>query len=478
MGKYTQSICSLDRVRCVMTAFTLVCCTPLSIAYLLLVAFYTSFGNAERKKDRVPVTNASMTVMLTGGRFSKGLHLARWFWKQGYKVVMVETEKYRWCGTRWSRAVTCFEVAKSPTAYPDQYIEDLARIAKNNKVDYFVPIPSAVSAVHDSRAKPLLESLGCRVLHFDLNVMKTLDNKHEFCNYARSLGLNVPVSFCAKSNDGVRSINRKLKELVESEKEPKTYIMKSIEYDDIHRLDMFKLPCEEEKLNEYLQKISDDGNPITPQAPWQVQQYIDGPEYSCMAVLRAGNIRMITISESSASHLNFNHKHVPEIIQWVQQFAAQAPHLIGQICWDFIQDRHTKKVFPLECNPRIHSQCIVIVDKPDLVHAVLSEKWEEGSTLVPDTSTAEVFWLYNELFKLLPGSLFPWYRKSDEKFNMRRILHLIETGRESDLDLSDPAPFLLRNHLQVPILLMDTFWKNRPWVKVDFCIGKVVELGG
>jgi len=446
------------------------------MVYLLVVAFYTRFVNVDKKKDRIPVTNASMTVMLTGGRFSKGLHIARWFWKRGYKVVMVETEKYRYCGTRWSRAVTCFEVAKSPLTYPDQYIEDLARIVKNNKVDYFVPVSSANEAVHDSRAKPLLESLGCIVLHFDLSTMKTLDNKHEFCNYARSLGMNVPVSYCAKSNDGVRSINKRLRELGESEKEPKTYIMKSIEYDAVHRLDMFKLPCKEEKLNEYLQKISDDGNPITPQAPWQVQQYIEGTEYTCMAVLRAGIIRVITVSESSASHLNFHHKDVPEIIQWVQQFAAQAPQLTGQVCWDFIQERLTKKVFPLECNPRIHSQCIIIVDEPDLVHAILSEKWEEGLTLVPDTSTAEVFWLYNELFKLLPGSLFPWYRNSNEKCSIRRIMSLIKTGRESDLDLSDPAPFLMRNHLQIPMLLIATFWKNRPWVKVDFCIGKIVEL--
>jgi len=477
MGKYTRSICSLDRLRCVMTAFTLVCCTPLSIAYLLVVAFYRKFVNVERKKDCVPVTNASMTVLVTGGKYSKCLHIARWFWRRGYKVVLVETEKYQYCGTRWSRAVTCFEVAKSPTTYPDQYIEDLVRIAKNNKVDYFVPFSTAASAAHDSRAKPHLESLGCIVLHFDLNIFKTLDNKHEFCNYAGSLGLNVPVSYCAKSNDGVRSINKKLLELGESEKEPKTYIMKSIEYDAIHRLDMFKLPCKESKLNEYLQKISDDGNAVTPQAPWQVQQYVEGTEYSCMAVLRSGTIRMIMVSESSASHLNFHHTDVPEIIEWVQQFAAQAPKLTGQICWDFILDRHTKKVFPLECNPRIHSQCIII-DKPDLVHAILSEKWEEGLTLVPDISTAEVYWLYNELFKLLPGNMFPWYRNSDEKWNIRRIMKLIKTGRESDLDLSDPFPFLMRNHLQIPILLIDTFWKNKPWVKVDFCLGKIVELGG
>jgi len=419
-----------------------------------------------------------MTVMLTGGKFSKSLHFARWFWKYGYRVVLVESKKYRWCGTQWSRAVTCFEIATSPRIDPDKYVEDLARIVKKHKIDYFVPVSSPASAVHDSRAKPLLESLGCRVLHFDLDITKTLDNKHEFGNYARSLGLTVPLTFCATSDDSARLINKKLLDWVESGKNPKTYILKNIEYDPIHRLDMFQLPCDEKKLNEYLQKISDDGNPITSNAPWQVQQYIEGSEYTCMAVLREGHTRALTISESSYSQLNYEHKDIPAITRWVQQFASQAPQLTGQLCWDFIMDCHTQEIYPLECNPRIHSQCAVFVDTPEVGLAVLSEEWEEGFTLVPETSAVQVFWLYNELFKLLPQWLFPGYRKHAEICSIGSILHLIITGRESDMDLEDPAPFLLRNHLQLPMLLFHTFWNNSPWVKLDFCIGKVVELGG
>jgi len=477
MQKNAESRCNVNRLSSLLTAMILIGCTPLSIVYLVVMAAYIRIMNLPTNKDRVAISKTSMTVMVTGGKFSKSLHFVRWFWKYGYKVVLVETEKYRWCGSRWSRAVTCFEIATSPRIDPDKYVEDLVRIAKEYKVDYFVPVSSPVSAVHDSRAKPLLESLGCRVLHFDLNVTKTLDNKHEFGKYAQNLGLDVPVTYCATSDDSVRSINKKLKELAESGKDPNVYIMKSIEYDPIHRLDMFKLPCDEEKLNEYLKKISGDGNPITPQAPWQVQQYIEGTEYTCMAVLRDGHIRAMTTSESSFSQLNYKHKDVPAITEWVQQFAAQATQLTGQLCWDFMQDCYTQKIYPLECNPRIHSQCAVFLDKPEFGLAVLSEEWEDGFTLVPEIST-EVFWLYNELFKLLPSCLFQGYLKPTEKCSMRSTLRLIQRGRESDLDVTDPMPFLLRNHMQLPMLLLDTFWNNKPWVKLDFCIGKVVELGG
>jgi len=34
------------------------------------------------------------------------------------------------------------------------------------------------------------------------------------------------------------------------------------------------------------------------------------------------------------------------------------------------------------------------------------------------------------------------------------------------------------NFFQVPMLLVDTLIAGRPWKKIDFQIGKVVELGG
>merc|ERR1719357_1915974 len=117
----------------------------------------------------------------------------------GYKVVMIETAKYRWCGSQWSRAVTSFKIVTCPRADPDKYVKDLVRVAQENQVDFFVPVSSPVSALHDSRAKPFLESKGCRVLHFDENITKKLDNKHEFCNYVKSLGLDALVTFCASS---------------------------------------------------------------------------------------------------------------------------------------------------------------------------------------------------------------------------------------------------------------------------------------
>ena len=155
-----------------------------------------------------------------------------------------------------------------------KYVTDLVDVAVRHKVDYFIPVSSPIASLYDSQAKPLLENIGCRVLHFDENLTKILDNKHDFCEYARSIGLNTPDTFCAPTETAVSEINGKLKSIGGVKK----FILKNLQYDPIHRLDMFKLPCCEEKLETYLRKIAEDGNPITEDAPWQVQQFIEGKE--------------------------------------------------------------------------------------------------------------------------------------------------------------------------------------------------------
>jgi len=40
-------------------------------------------------------------------------------------------------------------------------------------------------------------------------------------------------------------------------------VLKNLNYDAIHRLDLFRLPCSDEELQKYLTKIRIDGNGIS-----------------------------------------------------------------------------------------------------------------------------------------------------------------------------------------------------------------------
>ena len=60
------------------------------------------------------------------------------------------------------------------------------------------------------------------------------------------------------------------------------YILKNLQYDSMHRLDLFTLPCPVEKLEAYLSDIT-----IDRENPWTVQTFIVGEEYSSCAICSA-----------------------------------------------------------------------------------------------------------------------------------------------------------------------------------------------
>ena len=78
---------------------------------------------------------------------------------------------------------------------------------------------------------------------------------------------------------------------------------------------------------------------------------------------------------------------------------AERTKLTGQLCFDFIRDGETEVCYPIECNPRVHSQCAVFLedDKLEFGDAVLAEHFPK--TLCPSTTAPPVFWLYNEVNK-------------------------------------------------------------------------------
>lgn len=321
-----------------------------------------------------------------------------------------------------------------------------------------------------------------------------LDNKHEFCEWVKQLELTSPISYNVPTEEAARTLNKKLQqeatpipgdsdysssdsdgetadqgETTDKNKQVK-YVLKNLEYDPIHRLDMFMLPCSESKLDAYLAKVRSDGNAIEPEQPWQVQQFIKGTEYTSFAVLRDGQLRASTTAESSPSQLNYEHVELGDITSWMMKFASKTK-LTGQLCMDFIKDDATGVSYPIECNPRVHSQCVTFLDDVTFGDAVLADDFQK--TLVPKKNTIPVYWLYNEIMKVLPDAVFNYGEASVFQL-VRRLL----TEKEADFDAEDPVPFLMRNHFQLPGLLLGTMIRGTPWKKIDFCIGKVVELNG
>jgi hypothetical protein len=399
------------------------------------------------KPRRDTGTAGRRTVLISGGKMTKALHLARAFHRAGHRVVLVESAKYRFTGHRFSRDVDAFHVVPKPDS--PAYAAELLRIVNVEHVNVYVPVCSPLGSYYDALAKPLLEP-HCEVLHCDAETVAALDDKHRFVEMAAKLGLSVPDSHRVTAPEQVT-------EVLETAAEP-PYILKSIPYDPVNRLDLTPLPRATPAATTAFARTK----PINPATPWIVQQYVRGEEYCVHTTVREGAVQVYACCPSSAFQLNYAMTDLPEIRAWVRGF-VEPLRLTGQISFDFIRTGDGR-VLPIECNPRTHSAITMFDEYPALARAYL----DDGVPLtVPPPASRPTYWLYYELWRLLRSPR-----------TVRERLRTIVRGRDAIFDAEDPLPFLLAHHLHIPLLLLRALIHRRDWVRIDFNIGKLVEPAG
>lgn len=420
----------------------------LLLPFNLIAVVFSAILNIFSGKQQSTQTEAPKRILITGAKMTKALQLARSFHQKGHEVYLVETHKYWLSGHRFSRAVKGFFTVPVPEKEPDAYCQKLLEIVKNNNIDVFIPVSSPIASYYDSLAKKVLEP-DCEAIHFDPEITLMLDDKYAFCTKARELGLSAPKVFHFTSPQQVIDFD--------FESDGSQYIIKSIPYDSVRRLDMTKLPFE--GMENYLRSL-----PISPEKPWVMQEFIRGQEYCFHATVRKGKIRLHCCSRSSPFQVNYEQVDNPAIYQWVEKFVREL-NLTGQICFDMIQTPDGT-VYPIECNPRLHSAITMFHDHPGVADAYLLDG-EETITPLPDSKPT--YWTYHELWRLLQvrslSELQAWWQK-------------ISRGKDAILQGDDPLPFLMVHNWQIPLLLLDNLRRLKGWIKIDFNIGKLVELGG
>ena len=385
------------------------------------------------------------TVLISGGKMTKALQLARSFHSAGHRVVLVESEKYRLTGHRFSRAVDRFYVVPEP--HDPGYTQALLDVVQREGVDVYVPVCSPVASYHDALAKEVL-SRRCEVLHGDVDMIEAVDDKAHFVELAASFGLGVPDSHRITSAAQVTDFDFSARDV--------SYILKSIRYDPVGRLDLTRLPLDTaQQMRAFLApKV------ISPERPWILQAFEEGQEYCVHTTARNGVVQVYCCCESSAFQINYAMVDKPEIEAWVRLFVGELK-LTGQYSFDLIE-RPDGSIRAIECNPRTHSAITMLYDHPDVARAYL----EDGVPVVtPLPSSRPTYWLYHELWRLLTHP------------SVGRVRTILQ-GKDAIFDWSDPLPFLMVHHLHIPALLLDSLFAGRDWKRIDMNIGKLVEAAG
>ncbi|MEP7088653.1 MAG: hypothetical protein ABI776_00990 [Nocardioidaceae bacterium] len=386
------------------------------------------------------------TVLVSGGKMTKALQLARSFHAAGHRVVLVESGKYRLTGHRFSRSVDRFHTVPRPDA--DDYAQALLAIVRAEGVDVYVPVCSPAASYYDALAEPVLAPY-CEVLHCDADLVRTLDDKHAFTALAASLGLPVPDAHRVSAPEQVEDFD------FAGGAGP--YILKSLAYDPVHRLDLTPLPRPTPAGTAAFAR----SKPISRDNPWIMQELVQGQEYCTHSTVRDGRVVVYGCCESSAFQINYEMVDKPEIEAWVRGF-VEPLKLTGQVSFDFIE-AEDGRVLPIECNPRTHSAITMFHDHPGLAAAYLEH---DAPAVTPLAGSRPTYWIYHEVWRLL-----------SEPHRMARA-RVILRGTDAVFDWDDPLPFLVLHHVQMPWLLLRSLFRLRDWIRVDFNIGKLVEAGG
>ena len=439
-----------NSVKTVATLLLLLLALPLNItltAIALLAAILV-----RPFQSRTVATNPQ-TILVSGGKMTKALQLARSFHQAGHRVILIEADKYWLTGHRFSWAVDKFYTVPNPQA--KDYIDALLEIVKKEGVDVYVPVCSPVASYYDALAKKAL-SPHCFVMHFEPEMVQQLDDKSQFSAVAESLNLSVPESYCITQPSQVQDFDF-------SGHEHK-YIIKSIPYDSVRRLDLTKLPCSTPAETAAFVKDL----PISERNPWIMQAFIPGQEYCTHSTVRNGELRLHCCCKSSAFQINYEMVNHPEIEAWVRQFVAGL-NLTGQVSFDFIQAHDDGRIYAIECNPRTHSAITMFYSNPDVAKAYL-ETEPLSDVIQPIESSRPTYWIYHEVWRLVTNLLSP--------IETWRRLQIIVSGKDAIFEWSDPLPFLMVHHWQIPLLLLGNLRQLKGWIRIDFNIGKLVELAG
>ncbi|MEO9325421.1 hypothetical protein ABFT23_18155 [Nocardioides sp. C4-1] len=431
------------RARSVAAIALLEATLPLNLA--LVGAAMARRGRRQPRPELGP--DARRTVLISGGKMTKALVLARLFHAAGHRVVLVETERYRWTAHRFSNAVDAFHVV--PDASSDDFAEAVLRIVKDEEVDVWVPVSSPASSLPEAQAAERLAG-HCEVVHLDTAHLALVDDKHAFAEMAEAVGLPMPATHRITDPRQVLDFDFAAA--------PGPWVLKSIPYDPVRRLDLTPLPRPTPSETEAFVRDL----PISPEQPWILQELLSGTEWCTHGTARDGRLQVWACCRSSAWQLTYEQVDHPAVREWVERFVG-AYGLTGQVSFDFMEGQDGV-VRAIECNPRTHSAITLLAGRPEVAAAYLDDG---ADPVAPPVGGRPTYWLHHELWQALR-------HPSTAPARLRTVLR----GTDAVLDGHDPLPFLALHHVHLPSLLLRNLRAGRSWLKIDVNIGKLVEAAG
>ena len=146
----TQSTLQI-RAKTTATLLVLLLALPFNLVLTSIALLIAQLTNPSRSKS---IASSPQTILISGGKMTKALQLARSFKQAGHRVILIEAHKYGLTGHRYSWAIDRFYTVPNPDH--SDYPQALLDIVQQEKVDVYVPVCSPVASYYDAVVQQIL----------------------------------------------------------------------------------------------------------------------------------------------------------------------------------------------------------------------------------------------------------------------------------------------------------------------------------
>lgn len=348
----------------------------------------------------------AQNILLTAARSPVTLEIARLLHSAGHRVFVADTTKLN--TSRFSNSVEKTFLIPSPRFYPQEFINTLVHIAKEENISLIVPIYEEILLL--AKGKHLFPK-DCSIFCSNFELLHELHNKWLFQKKLEQFSIQTPETHLIKDRDDLKKLDFS-----------KIYALKAC----YSRASL--------SLKKVSKKTDTSDIVIEPHNPWIAQEWLEGNKFCTYSVCQNGkllahSIYPVRYAIEGNSCIVFESIHHPEILEWITNFVSKI-QFTGQIAFDFIQ-LPNKKLYAIECNPRATSG-IHLFNKSDRIDQAFLNR-ESNLVLAKEGVQKQI----------LHGMLmYGWKKNACPSNNIVNFLKSLFSIQDVVYSWKDPLPFL------------------------------------
>ncbi|CEI39718.1 hypothetical protein FVEN_g2000 [Fusarium venenatum] len=459
----------------------------------------TPTSHSQNDQDNLDKT----TILVTGVNMAKGLSLARMFHRRGHRVIGADC--YSLSPGRVSRAIDVYyrlPVPSDPStmSLDDPYLNRITEIIKHEDVDLWVSVSDVNAAIEDAAVKEIIEArTSAKAIQFGIQDIRRLHEKDAFIEHTKSLGLTVPHTEAVQDKEDVINFLQRNGGL-ELKPGARQYLVKPVGVDDVARFTMPLLPLSSEDAT--LARI--DTIPFdTAKCSFIIQEYITGPEFCTHALIIRGRVCAFVACRSADVLMHYSALPADSPLSkamldfTLKQAEEGGENFTGHMSFDFLINQEDEDgtrsgaekdvtIYPIECNPRVHTATVLFNNTPEIVDeylSVLSSSSERRSLSKPPLypiNPQDYYWVSQDLIELV---LCPFYhtlfRGTTGLSHVSKSIHAFAQHliywKDGTFESWDPMPWLWMMHVYWPVQFAWYMSTGSVWTKLNVSTGKAFK---